>query len=170
MTDMKNFYENKLLKEYTNEKFNQESVENLIQEYTQARLKDCMLKPKFASALRSPNANIYLKILQETVMSELKLNESASINELSLEKDNSFFRDQMNYNPENRYNLDHLNNEQAIGYDNLEARAADIANNKELAHETVFDKLLADYFLQKRGDYKKSNKVLADLEKLFNSD
>lgn len=44
-----------------------------------------------------------------------------------------------------------VNNTDAIGYNNLEARFADIENNRELAHESVFDKLLADYFLQKRG-------------------
>lgn len=36
-----------------------------------------------------------------------------------------------------------------------------------MAHETVFDKMLADYFLQKRADYKKSNKLLEDIESLF---
>jgi len=34
MADMKNFYENQLMKEYTEEKFDQEKVEHLIQEYT----------------------------------------------------------------------------------------------------------------------------------------
>jgi len=60
-----------------------------------------------------------------------------------------------------------LNNEDAIGYNNLEARAANIAQNKELAHETVFDQMLADYFLQKRGEIKKSNGLLKDLESVF---
>jgi len=36
-----------------------------------------------------------------------------------------------------------------------------------MAHETVFDKMLADYFLQKRADHKKSNALLEDIEKLF---
>jgi len=36
-----------------------------------------------------------------------------------------------------------------------------------LAHETVFDKLLADYFLGKRGEYKESNKLLKDLADVF---
>lgn len=130
-----------------------------------------MLKPDFATALRSPNANIYLKMLKENVMSELKLNESASIAEFEWEKlPAQGLQTALKYDLESRYNLNHLNNEQAIGYRNLETRAADIANNKDLAHETVFDKLLADYFLQKRGDYKKSNQVLTDLEQLFSSE
>lgn len=171
MADVKNLYENRLLKEYTEEKFDQDKVEHLIQEYTQARLKDCMLKPDFATALRSPNASIYLKMLKEHVMSELKLNESASITEFDWGRlPAQGLEAALKYDPESRYNLNHLNNEQAIGYRNLENRAADIANNKDLAHETVFDKLLADYFLQKRGDYKKSNQVLTDLERLFSSE
>lgn len=52
------------------------------------------------------------------------------------------------------YNLDHLNNENAIGYNNLEARAADIENNTNLAHETVFDKMLAEFYMKNRGEYK----------------
>jgi len=35
--------------------------------------------------------------------------------------------------------MNHLNNEDAIGYNNMEERAADILNNKELAHGCVFD-------------------------------
>jgi hypothetical protein len=53
--------------------------------------------------------------------------------------------------------MDQLNNEDAIGFNNLEARAADLSRNKELAHDTMFDQMLAEYFLQKRGTIKKSN-------------
>ena len=109
---MKNFYENQLMKEYTEEKFDQERVEHLIREYTQARLKDCMLKPKFATALKSPNAHIYLKMLQENVMNELKLNESASIGEFSWEKlPMEGYVHALKHDVEARYNLNHLNNE-----------------------------------------------------------
>jgi len=71
--------------------------------------------------------------------------------------------------PENMYNLQSVNNEHAIGYDNFEARAA--ANtpqgNYEAAHESVFDKLLADYFLTKRGEYKEMNNLANELSKIF---
>jgi len=142
-----------------------------VQAYTQARLKDCLLKTDFAKVMRSPNAHIYLKILRENIMDELKLTQSATTGEFDWHKTpESRVAFNMVHHPESKYNLHHLNNEDAIGYRNLEERAADIANNKNLAHETVFDKMLADYFLQKRGDYKKGNQLLTDLERIFSSD
>lgn len=65
------------------------------------------------------------------------------------------------------YNLENINNEKAIGYNNLEARAADLENNTDLAHETVFDKMLAEFYMKNRGEYKQGNKMKADLEKHF---
>jgi hypothetical protein len=38
-----------------------------------------------------------------------------------------------------------------------------------LAHETFFDKLLADYFLQKRGQHVKANELIEDLNRQFGS-
>jgi hypothetical protein len=73
------------------------------------------------------------------------------------------------YDAESKYNLGHLNNDQAIGFRNLEERAKNVENNKLIAHETVFDEMLADYFLQKRSDYQKGNKLMTDLEKIFDS-
>ena len=43
------------------------------------------------------------------------------------------------YDAAAKYNLGNLNNSEAIGYQNLEARAADLANNTDIAHESVFD-------------------------------
>ena len=43
--------------------------------------------------------------------------------------------------------MNDINNLDAIGYNNLEQRYNDISKNRDLAHETFFDKLLADYFL-----------------------
>jgi hypothetical protein len=52
---------------------------------------------------------------------------------------------------EGRYNTDSLNNTEAVGYDNFQARAANPEQNRNLAHETIFDKLLAEYFVNKRA-------------------
>lgn len=38
-------------------------------------------------------------------------------------------------------------NSEAVGYDNLEKRFADPENNYKNAHESPFDKILADYFI-----------------------
>ena len=56
-----------------------------------------------------------------------------------------------------------------MGYDKLMERASagTADENFDLAHETVFDKLLADYFLSKRGEYKESNTLLKDLATVF---
>jgi hypothetical protein len=79
------------------------------------------------------------------------------------------FHNQLFLDPENAYNLQSLNNEHAIGYDNFEARAAASSpdGNFQAAHESVFDKLLADYFLTKRGEYKEMNSLANDLAKVF---
>lgn len=76
------------------------------------------------------------------------------------------------YNPENKYNMRDLNNEYAIGFNNLEARAEKTSaqHNYETAHESVFDQLLADYWLTKRGEYKESNKLMKDLTDIFRND
>ena len=60
-----------------------------------------------------------------------------------------------------------MNNEDAIGFQKLEERAADIENNKDIAHDSVFDQMLAEYFLQKRGDVRHGNKLINELEKQF---
>lgn len=59
MAALKNYYENELLQEYAAEGFDQQKVEDLVQEYTNARIKELVLKPKFAKALKSPNGHIY---------------------------------------------------------------------------------------------------------------
>lgn len=75
------------------------------------------------------------------------------------------------YDLESAYNLQNINNADAMGYDNLMKRttAASASENFDAAHETVFDKLLADYFLGKRGEYKESNKLMKDLANVLGS-
>jgi len=41
MISLKNMYENSLMIEYTRDDLNQKKVQNLIQGYTEARMKDC---------------------------------------------------------------------------------------------------------------------------------
>ena len=170
MTAFKNDCENVLISLYMEEKFDQRRVEAIVQDYTQARLKDCLLNVDFAKAMRSPNGHIYLKVLRENILDELKLTESATVDEFDWMKQREYLGKSRQHDAESKYNLNHLNNEDAIGYRNLEERAADHDNNWNIAHETVFDKMLADYFLQKRGDYKKGNQLLTNLEEIFGGD
>jgi len=165
---LRHFYENKLIQEYTAVHFDQKQVEDLVQEYLNARVKTLMLKPKFAQAAQSTNGPIYLKVLREKVLDELKLTGGVDFSELDWEKTleaNKYdCSDGKFYDIASLYNMNEVNNEDAIGFQNLEARAANIDNNNEMAHESVFDKMLAEFFLQKRGDVKKGNKLINDLE------
>ncbi len=70
---------------------------------------------------------------------------------------------------ESPYILQNLNSQDVLGYDNLinRAKAESAQENFDLTHETVFEKLLADYFLGKRGEYKESNALLKDLSLIF---
>ena len=62
-----------------------------------------------------------------------------------------------------------MSNTQAIGFDNLDKRAGgpDDARSFESAHESVFDKMLADYYLSQRGEYAEANKVMSQLTDVF---
>lgn len=89
-----------------------------------------------------------MKVLRENIIDELKLTESATVEEFEWKKTpDCDWEGEIKIDVESKYNLHHLNNEDAIGYRNLEDRAADIENNGNIAHDTVFDKMLADYFL-----------------------
>ena len=66
--------------------------------------------------------------------------------------------------------MEDINNTDAIGYDKLKERFNNTENNQDIAHDNVFDKLLADYFLSKRGQYVKANQLLEDLNKQFKGD
>ena len=56
-----------------------------------------------------------------------------------------------------------------MGFDNIQQRAAQPELNRELAHPTVFDKMIADYFLQKRGQYVATNELIDQLNAHFDS-
>lgn len=170
-TATKNYYENKLIQEYTEEDFDQQRVEDLVQEYTNARIKDLMLKPKFAKAVQSAHGHLYLKVLRERVLEELNFGDGALDDELDWSKtkaaDAHDSSDGKSYDIAALYNLNDLSNENAIGFNKLEERAANIEENNDIAHESVFDKMLADFFLHKRGDIKKGNKLITELEQIL---
>ena len=138
--------------------FDQKKVEGLIHDYTQARMKECTLKEDFAKVLKTQNGHVYIKVLRERILEELKLTEITTIDEFEWFKMPESGQDKiLPYDVESKHNLNNLNNETAIGYNNLEERAANIERNNDIAHQSVFDKMLADYFLTKRSDYKQSN-------------
>lgn len=72
-----------------------------------------------------------------------------------------------------RYNTNKINDEFSIGYDNFEKRLENSGNpeskieNRELAHENIYDKFLAEYYLGKRVEYAKSKELLEQLNQEF---
>lgn len=48
----------------------------------QARFNDCMLKKEFSEAMKTDNKHIYLKVLRQRVIEEMKLSETMEINEM----------------------------------------------------------------------------------------
>lgn len=47
------------------------------------------------------------------------------------------------------------------------SQASSAQENSNLAQDSALDKLMADYFLGKRAEYKESNKMFKDLTKIF---
>jgi hypothetical protein len=119
------------------------------------RMKECLLNPHFAQGIRSVNGHIYQKALRERVLDELKLSEYINIEDINWQGIPKDEKDDLQimrvYFPDQKYSLNSLNNLDAIGYNHLEERAADIANNRDIAHDSAFDKLLADFFLYQRS-------------------
>ena len=101
------------------------------------------------------------------IRDRLKLDTSITADDIKYElrpsiKNPKDFISELKLDPEARYNLDHVNNDTGIGFNNLEGRV-----RGEEAHESVFDQMMAQYFLDKRREYKDSNQLLKDLEAHF---
>lgn len=143
---------------YSHYEFDQDKVQSLIQRYTDLRLRDSLLSDSFSSRIRSNNGHIYLKMLRENIAEELKLTEGSQVSDLAFDKIK--LDENLRIDANGKYSLQHLNNTEAMGYDNLEQRAAQPELNRDLAHPTVFDKMIADYFLQKRGQYVATNELI----------
>ena len=130
-----------------------------------------MLNADFAEKVRdSDNGHLYLKILKERVVDELGLTEETNVEKLMskavVESGKHYIRSDL----DSMYNMQEVNNLHAIGYDNLDKRSGGAAENVqtyENSHESVFDKLLADYYLSSRADYAESNKLMRQLADVF---
>ncbi len=152
MVPTKNLYENQVLMTMIESDFKEDVLKKInetIEAYFNLRLNGMMLNKAWADAVNKDYGHLYLKVLREKVVEELGLGESPLGHNLSYENVMDEFRNTQYYDIENKYNLDHLNNENAIGFDNLlaRARASSAEELHKSAHESVFDKLLADYFL-----------------------
>lgn len=115
---------------------------------------------------------LYMKMLRERVIDELKITKDAEILELSHMEFKELGNDRLKYNVEAMYNLSHLNSTHAMGYDRLleRANAPSKREEAEIAQPTVADKLLADYFLGKKSEISEANKLIYDLAEMFEKD
>ena len=129
-----------------------------------------MLNATFASKVRdSENGHLYLKVLREKVLDELKLTQEPELEDFSFKAMYEKSKDMIQYDVEAAYNMQDVSNTQAIGFDNLakKAGATDDSRSFESAHESVFDKMLADYYLSQRGEYAEANKLMKQLTEVF---
>jgi len=65
MEGWKNFYENKIIRLYTQPQLDQGELQKLIKEYIYIRTQECMVNKEFALGAKSTNAHIYKGALQE---------------------------------------------------------------------------------------------------------
>jgi len=80
--------------------------------------------------------------------------------------------DDRRYDLDAAYNMQTVNNADMLGFDNLQERAAapTPADAIQAAHENPLDRLMAEYFLAKRGENIETNQMLKDLAKVFEKD
>lgn len=173
MEQYTNFYENKLLEALMqpgDPEWAQKQQQRVVEEYMTMRLKTCMLNADFAAQVRnSDNGHLFLKVLRERVLDELKMTGEVELKDLLFETMASKSGNRTRYDLDSAYNMHAVNNTQAVGYDNLDRRSggSDDKRAYETAHENVFDKLLADYYLSQRGEYAAANKTLQQLTEAF---
>lgn len=131
-----------------------------------------MLNSRFAQKVNdSDNGHLYLKVLREQVVDELGLTEDASIEKMKFKPLLESGEKYIKYDIDSMYNMQSVSNLHAVGFDNLNKRSGDEKDVQtfENSHENVFDKLLADYYLSSRSDYVESNKLMRQLQTIFDN-
>ena len=123
LDQVKALYENKFLGALTSPDYFEQDAQQIIGDYTDMRLKHCMLQPDFQAKMHSKYGFLYMKMLRERVLDELKITKDAEILDLSHQFYKGFGAHQMKYDVEAMYNLSHLNSTHAMGYDRLLERA-----------------------------------------------
>lgn len=83
-------------------------------------MKDCMMRDGFRKKALGNNGHIYLKVLKEVIMDELKVSEPVDIADFAFENLNT--DPQFKVEMEGKYNTQSINNLDALGYDNFEKR------------------------------------------------
>lgn len=105
MLTTKNQFENRVLIAMAQSDYQEQQVKDLIEQYTQIRLRSCMLNREFAIRVKGDdNGHIFLKVLKEQIVEELGLTKPAEASHMAY---NSLMsgKDDTYYDLESAYNL-----------------------------------------------------------------
>jgi major membrane immunogen (membrane-anchored lipoprotein) len=83
MTATKNLFENKLLQQFLEVESQDLKINEIIEDYTQLRIKSCLLNSDFARQIKTDNAHIFFKVLREQVIDELGLSKPPQITDVA---------------------------------------------------------------------------------------
>mmetsp|Transcript_8755 Transcript_8755/g.14849 ORF Transcript_8755/g.14849 Transcript_8755/m.14849 type:complete len:382 (+) Transcript_8755:1259-2404(+) len=115
-----NKVENDLIALYLQPQTDQGEIERRIHDYTYVRMQECMTNPAYAAGLNSPNGHIYQKALKERLLDELKFTDSINVDDLDWGRvDRAQKELYLQVDPRDKYSLQGVNNEHAIGYNKV---------------------------------------------------
>ena len=146
-----------------------EQINEKVKEWIKLRIIDLKTKPEYKLLYDSEFKTQMIDKFKQEIISELGLNNSR-LKEVAfedivpvVESDKGAYKNDV----ANKNNLNYIMND-ALGYDNLIERLQDPENSSDLAQSNYFEKLLAEYYLDKRKDYKASKDMLDTLNSIFN--
>ena len=92
--------------------WNEEEVNSVVEEYTNLRLKNCMLKsPEFLQKVKGKqNGHLYMKVLREQIVDELNLQGESRMSEITRETIADPARNDFVHDLETPYAMQSLNN------------------------------------------------------------
>jgi hypothetical protein len=79
------------------------------------------MRDDFSKKAKSPNGHLYIKVLKEQIADELQLSAPTEAKDLTYEALNEG-DPSIKIDVEGKYNTSHINNLEAMGYDNFEKR------------------------------------------------
>lgn len=144
-------------------------VNSIVSDWIKLRVIDLKTKPEYKLLCDSEFKTQLIDSFKQQIISELGLNnydlapvEYQTINPVDARDKTAYANDIANKN-----NLNCVMHN-ALGYDNLVARLQDPDNTAGLAQSNYFESMLAQYYIDKRRDYKASNDMLDTLNTIFN--
>lgn len=162
--------ENELLKAYTFGDKSQTEINDLIHEWVDLRTLDLQSKPQYKYLSDSEFKNLMIEKFRGQVVEEIGLTKFEGNTKKFTEMYEQDERDWGVYKNDlaNKNSLNEIMTD-AVGYDRIIERLQDPANSGEIAHQNIAEKMLAEYYINKRKDFKASKEMLEALDKEFNA-